>query len=805
LYAQQQRRISRPIDSSQRFPLLGHVNPAATRTNDRGRVAPTLEIPYVTLQFALTAEQKADRDALIAAQQDRSSPLYHQWLTPQQYADRFGVSQADIDQVTAWLQNQGLTVIAVAQGRDAITFSGQASQIESAFQTEIHDYVANGETHFANATDPSVPAALSSVVLAIRGLHDFRLHPQIAKPKFTSQVSGLTALAPNDFATIYDVLPAYAAGYDGTGQTVVVGGQSDINLSDIQLFQTTFGLPSNPPQQVLVGTRDPGSDDIDEANLDLEWVSATARKASIIFANSYNVMDAVTYAIDHNLGTVISLSYGSCEPENTQSDALFLRTYAQRANMQGITWVNATGDNGAADCADAKNPGASVDLPSSIPEITGMGGTQFQEGAGQYWNAANDATGASVLSYIPETTWNDTATYGSPSATGGGASIYFAQPSWQVGPGVPADGARHVPDIALNASPETDPYLIYSQGKRYGIGGTSAPTPAFAGLVAVLNQYLLATGQQKTAGLGNINPQLYALAQASPTVFHDITTGNNGVTYSICQQRGPCLNEVVAGYSAGVGYDQTTGLGSLDVWKLLTCWSGSCTSVSPSPTVSGLTDAAAFQQVYSPGMIMAAFGSGLSPSSASARNVPLPQVIAGVSATVNGETAPLYYVSPNQVNLQVPWDIPAGPATLTINTSAGPISKPFTVASASPGIFADGNRQVMPNPDVVINHVATVYLAGGGPVSPSIATGAAPASNVPLALLPAPKNLTLTVGGVPASTTCQGACFVGIPYGLVGVTQVNFQVANGTPLGLQPVVVTVDGVQSPPAYVTVTQ
>jgi uncharacterized protein (TIGR03437 family) len=204
-------------------------------------------------------------------------------------------------------------------------------------------------------------------------------------------------------------------------------------------------------------------------------------------------------------------------------------------------------------------------------------------------------------------------------------------------------------------------------------------------------------------------------------------------------------------------------------------------------------------------MIMAVFGSGLSPSTASARAIPLPPIIAGVSATVNGETAPLYFVSPNQVNLQVPWDVAPGPATLALNTGNGVISQPFTVAIASPGIFADSNRQIVPSANVAVNQVATVYMAGTGAVSPSIATGSAPSTNVPLALLPAPQNLTITVGGVQASTTCQGACFVGIPYGLVGVTQINFQISNGTPLGLQAVVVTVDGVKSPPAYVTVTQ
>ena len=232
--------------------------------------------------------------------------------------------------------------------------------------------------------------------------------------------------------------------------------------------------------------------------------------------------------------------------------------------------------------------GASVEIPASLPEVTGIGGTEFVEGNGRcnflrclpYWNTANDANGGSAVSYIPETAWNDTALRGSPAASGGGASVFFPKPSWQAGPGVPADGKRDVPDIAFAASPEHDAFLIYSSDgcgvsgvtacPQY-VGGTSTGPPAFAGLAALLNQQLVVSGKQSAPGLGNINPVLYNLARSASAAFHDITTGNNKIN-ATCPWPAPipstpCTPGMV-GFDAGPGYDQVTGLGSVDATAL---------------------------------------------------------------------------------------------------------------------------------------------------------------------------------------------------------------------------------------------
>ena len=452
----QANRITAPVDNTKRFTLAGHISPRARAEDDQGRVAPSLVLTHITLALAPSAQQQADLTSLLAAQQNPASADYHHWLTPEQYAARFGASDADLGQIQSWLQAQGLTVTGVARGHNWVSVDGTAARVEQAFQTEIHQYVVNGETHFANATEPSLPAAFSGVIRGIRGLNDFRMKPAMRAlrelPNYTAS-RGVHYIAPNDFSLIYDVNPLYAAGIDGTGQKLVIAGQTEINLSDINTFRSSYGLAPNDPQLVLVpNSKNPGisSTDLPEADLDLELSGAVARNATIIFVYSSDVMDSIQYAIDQNLAPVISSSYGLCEQETGRVDALMFQSWAQQGNAQGITWLAASGDAGGADCDDSTNPGLAVDVPAAIPEVTGVGGTEFNEGTGTYWSNTNGSGQSSVLSYIPETSWNDSTQDGEPSASGGGASTFFAKPSWQTGPGVPNDNARNVPDVALS-------------------------------------------------------------------------------------------------------------------------------------------------------------------------------------------------------------------------------------------------------------------------------------------------------------------------------------------------------------------
>jgi uncharacterized protein (TIGR03437 family) len=907
----QPSRISRPIDPTRRVTLGGHLHPLARAESDQGRVVPSLPMSYVTLTFGPTPSQQADLDQLLAAQQNPASPDYHRWLTPEQYAQRFGVSDDDLSKIQSWLQSQGLSIAGVARGKSWIAASGTTAQFENALQTEIHQYLVDGETHFANSTEPSVPAALDGVVKTIRGLHDFRLKPAArGLHPHNDAGRGTHYIAPGDFATIYDIAPVYAAGIDGTGQRLVVAGQTQINMSDIQQFRTTYGLPVNNPQALLVpGSRNPGvqsaSGDLGESDLDLEWSGAVAQNATILFVYAYDVMTAVQYAIDQNMAPVLSSSYGSCELETPSSDVTSFRSWAQQGNAQGMTWVAATGDSGAADCDDSQNPGLAVDLPGSIPEVTSVGGTEFQENSGTYWASTNNASGVSALSYIPETSWNDSAEIGSPDSTGGGASVLFAKPSWQTGTGVPSDNARHVPDLAFAASPQHDGYLVYTGGATQVFGGTSAPTPSFAGMLTLLNHYLVSNGSLTVAGLGSINPQLYSLAQSAPGAFHDVTTGNNIVTVP-CSTRPRSCTTAPVGYSAGVGYDQVTGLGSLDFSQFAAAWSGASVAaptfrpaisllsnvstvgttgvvfliatvtdtsgVPPTGTVSfaaggtflgstaltgsagtatatlavngsqlpagggtitatygaasnnvtssvtvnvqssgsgssgtpailGMVNGASFKATYAPGGILAVFGTQLAPSTATAGSVPLPDSMAGVAVTMNGIAAPLYYVSPAQINVQIPYEIPAGaPVVLAINNNGKVVSQFFTTAAEAPAILTDQNGALVPNASAARGQIISLYLTGAGAVTPQISTGAAPPTTTAVTGLPAPvANTTMTVGGAGASIQ-----FEGIPYGLVGVVQINFQVPSTVNIGAQPVVVTVGGVASSPAILNIT-
>ena len=587
----QQDRIASPVDISRSVVLKGNRNPRAQAQYDRGPVDPSLELAYVTLLLKPSPEQQSALEQLLAEQQTPSSPNYHKWLTPEQYAGRFGLSRGDVARVVSWLESAGLKVNDVARGRHWMTFTGTAARVGSALRTGFHRYVVEGEMRYANATEPSVPAALADVVAGVRGLDNFRERSSaVSMPAdMPAYTSGSTHyMAPDDFATIYRVNTLYQAGIDGAGQKIAILGQTDINVADVRSFRSRYNLPPNDPQVFLFG-RDPGASSSDqvEAYLDLEWAGAVARNATIIYVNSTDVGTSAQYAVDQDLAQVMSFSYTGCEQENTPS----FRSVAQQAAALGITWMASSGDSGANSCdrhgAVQSTKGLAAGFPASIPEVTAVGGTMFDDAGGSYWGS-NGPNLSSALSYIPEKAWNETnAALTGLASTGGGVSVFFAKPAWQTGPGVPHDNARDVPDVSLSAAIH-DGYLTFHDGANYVNGGTSASAPAFAGIVALLNQYLASNGALAQPGLGNINPALYRLAQNTTDVFHDVTAGDN---LNPCAQAAPnCVNGQ-SGYAAGPNYDLATGLGSIDAYNLVTEWSaqtGSPTATRMSTDVSSV-------------------------------------------------------------------------------------------------------------------------------------------------------------------------------------------------------------------------
>ena len=621
-------RIPYSVDSAHIASIRGSAHPLARPQFDQGRVSPEQQLSGVALTFRLSASQQADLRELLRQQQDRSSPNYHRWLTPEQYAAHFGMTSNDLAKVTSWLQSQGLTVNSVSRNRNEISFNGSVGQVEYALRTELHRYLINGEQHMANASDLSLPEAFVGEVLGVRGLNDFHPKPRFRKPtvRFTSNISGNHFVIPADFATLYNV----PSNLDGTGQTIAVVGQTLLNAtnstSDIDAFRSAAGLPATSSTNFKLiqvpgtGTATACTGDQTETDLDLEWTEGVAKNATIKFVyagngsgtnctnRTKNVFDALQYAIANNVAPIISISYGNCEANLGKSFVLTMQQWAQEANAKGQTISGPAGDEGAADCdtGASATQGFAVDVPAAIPEVTGVGGSEFTGDAAAAvaggcglatadWGPSCTATSSAgtALHYITEKTWNDPPGIGSTSlsAGGGGASTIFSKPSWQSGTGVPGDGKRDVPDIALNASDAHDSYLICSQdfftgtagvtscanGFRSsstnssnnnlldGVGGTSAGAPTFAGILALINQ---ATG---SSGLGNVNPMLYALAASSPTAFHDITSGNNNAPCTAGSKNCPA-GTTSFGFSAGAGYDQVTGLGSLDVANLISAW-----------------------------------------------------------------------------------------------------------------------------------------------------------------------------------------------------------------------------------------
>ncbi len=563
-------RITRPVNLRQWRSVPGTLHRLAQPQFDQGAVAAAMPMDYMVLLTRQSPEQQAELDQLLADQQNPASPNYRHWLTPEEFGARFGLSDSDAGKVTAWLKSEGFTVNRVARGHHWFAFSGTAAQVQKSFRTSIRRFRVDGEMHYANTVDPSVPEALADVVGGFIGLNDFNLRSfSRAEPLYNSGSSHY--LAPEDFAKIYNVAPLYDAGIDGTGQSIAIVGQSNILLSDIRTFRSRHGLPANDPKLVPYTGTEPGfsSGAQVEANLDLEWAGAVAPKATIYYVYGPSAITAIVAAIDLNVAPIISISYGGCE---TDVGVSVYRAIAQQGNAQGITLLAAAGDTGAAGCdLNILHPFASqgrrASFPAILPEVTAVGGTQFVEGSGTYWASSNSPNFGSALSYIPEAAWNETGTSGLAS-TGGGVSFSIPKPAWQTGPGVPGDGLRDVPDVSLTAALH-DAYYVTYQGGGIAVAGTSASAPAMAGIVALVNHYQMTKGAQTKPGLGNINPQLYRLAQSMPSAFHDTTAGQNKVP---CLQGSPdCLTATI-GFDAAPGYDMATGLGSVDANNLVTAW-----------------------------------------------------------------------------------------------------------------------------------------------------------------------------------------------------------------------------------------
>ncbi len=673
--------ITQAVDESRLTTLRGNTHPLARPEFDLGTAQASLPMQRMLLVLKRSVAQESALDQLLDDQQNKSSANYHKWLTPEDFGKQFGPTDADMATIAAWLQSHGFEG-GTTKGRTVLEFSGSASQVQEAFHTTIHKFLVNGQSYWANANDPQIPTALTPAVAGIASLNNFPRKPMnvsagvlkldkatgkvysekplVTEPGGCTPVNECYGLGPNDFATIYNVAPLWNAGIDGTGVTIAIVGETDIQMSDVQAFRNSFGLPANNPVFIWNGP-DPGiQGDEPEADIDVQWSGGVAKGATIDFVISQSTETtfgtdlSAVYIVDQNLAPIMSESYGECELGIGTSGNQFYNALWQQASAQGITVFISAGDAGSAGCdnfnAQPPSPalyGLQGSGYASTPYNVAVGGTDFNDFSNSttYWSNSNTTTLQSALSYIPETTWNDSCTnalfatvgfstnpetncnnsqlsgYVIPEGGSGGASNCttptgstpasctggYARPSWQTGSGAfSTDGKRDLPDVSLFASNGFvgEVYLICEADNNApcapgslefaGFGGTSVSSPAFAGIMALVNQK---TGERQ----GNANYVFYKLAQksgasctssaseASTCIFNDVTVGTNAEPCKIgspnCTDAGASYG-ILSGYNASAGYDMATGLGSVNAANLVNQW----TSVSSLPSITTLTN-----------------------------------------------------------------------------------------------------------------------------------------------------------------------------------------------------------------------
>lgn len=642
------------FDETRLLKLPGTLHPLARPEYDRGAVSDSFPADRMLVMMnpppdRLQALQQFLRDA-----HTLGSPSYHKWITPEEFGARFGARDEDVQQLQSWLQSHGFSVARLTKSKRFLEFSGTAAQVRDALHAEIHQYELSGNLYYSVSADVSIPEALAPLIRGFAPLNTFPLTSYVhtagkgtlspstrrVQPDFTTTTStGSTfyALAPEDFATQYDLGPVYQAGTNGTGTTIGILGASNLNLPVVDAFRKLYGLPGDNTQVVIDG-EDPGvglSPNV-EGFLDVEVSGAVAPKATVNYYiaggshfQSGQVLAAMR-AIEDNQADILSASFGECEQLLGPTGNLLWSSLWEQAAAQGQTVFVASGDSGPATCPLGEISttgqityfGMGVNGLASTPWNVAVGGTDFYysdyatggASIATLWNSTNDANLGSLRQTLSEQPWDqdlglnivpfDTQSFSIPSAAGGGGPsscsqfapptvppslpVCFAgypKPSWQNAPGVPVDGVRDLPDVSLFAAagPNLTAYAICAEPGDCApvtsgepqvllVGGTSASTPAMAGIMALVNQKF---GRQ-----GQANFTLYALARQQPAVFHDITVGTNDV---LCVPQAPGCTTPVTNvpatiaesyglYPAGPGYDLATGLGSFDLNALLAAW-----------------------------------------------------------------------------------------------------------------------------------------------------------------------------------------------------------------------------------------
>ena len=786
-------QIKTPIIEADTVPLYGNTHPMARAEFDRGAVAPGYRFEKLLVLLDTAPEKQAELDNLAAAQQNPASPFYHKWISQAEFGARFGVSAHDLGRVTSWLESHGFKVDQVAAGGRLLYLSGTESSIESAFHTEIHRYVIDGVEHIANNQDPQIPRALRPVIHGVVSMHNFHRTSMLRVKHLGSRPSydgsaGAHYLYPADYGVIYDLTTTWGTN-SGAGVTIGIVGRSNIYPSDVTTFRTTTALAANAPTVDLGanGGSDPGlvTGDQDEATLDVEWSGAVAPAATVKLApaattqttDGVDISAAYLVQTIATLPPIISVSYGSCEVEMGSAELAFYNSLWEQAATQGQTALVSSGDGGVAGCdahTAAHGTEAGVNGLCSSPYSTCVGGTEFNDTASPatYWaSTSNGTTGESALIYIPEVVWNESGANGGSDlwASGGGISIVYPQPSWQLAAGTSAtNGMRGVPDVALTSA-QHDGYLAYeTQGGHSGTpswyvdSGTSASAPSFAGILA------LVVKANSLAGQGNINPILYPLTNATHDPFHPTPSGNNSVPG-------------VSGYAAaGLTYNLATGLGSVDGGKLLTAWGASSGdsgfTLTPSATSASVGAGAS-------GTVTLSVGSydGQTPKVVLGSTAP-----AGVSITFSHSSVTAGSSGTSVATIAVGANVQPGNYFIVFSGVAGSNTQTATVAltvTATPTLSVQGATAIK---TVTQGATATVVYTVTGS-STFVGTVALAATGLPTGVTAAwtTSPVTLTSGVGTATLTLTASATATVAIGNVTITATGDGLTATNTLSLQ--------------------
>ena len=802
-----------------------------------------------------SVEQQTALDRFEQELQDKSSPNYHKWLTPQEFGRRYGPADSDIAAIGAWLQSHGLMVEPISPGRTNIAFSGTVSQVEEAFNTAIHSYEFHGRQFYSNNAAPSIPSALAPLVQGIAHLNTWsprpssipanpgkmdpssrRLVPLRSEegsrqaPAFTSSGNNLY-LVPGDAATIYDT-PNSALNanynsttkYDGTGVTIGIGGTGLIKAATVQNYRSNFlGDTTAPTITNIDGVTFTGANS--EPYLDVEIAGGLAPGATIHYYVANDLISPIQQALTENTVDIFSFSYNECERFSTTADNAAISKLWQQAAAQGIAVTVATGDSGSADCdnptdingQDTPNAGGglAVNAYASTPYNIAIGGTDFDQ-LDQSFSSYSTSGGSAktyyrtALQYIPEAVWNDSSQFSNGLAynqpwgiglsiypanvigTGGGPSSCstnktsvspgsctsgYSKPAWQRGAGVPADGVRDLPDISLMAGNgfHNATWLVCDDSTNLATGlvndcsvqsdgsfnfaaygGTSTSAPAFAGILALV--------QQSTGGrLGQAATQLYNLYNGSHAsqIFHDVTQSNNSVA---CTQGSPNCSKNKAGYyfetgyDATAGYDLATGLGSVDAAQLINYWTTATSGVTATVTVTPALPSITVNQSLSVSVTVAGSTGLLAPTGT-------------VTVTGGGYTSPPGTLSNGTYTFTIPANaLSVGTDTLTVaysgdtnyasatgsatvNVAAIPPPATFTLSATNPAAIAPGASAT----SAVTAHGSNGYT-GGVTLACALTSAPAGATSLPTcsatgASLSLSSTVTSAAANVAVTTT----------------------------------------------------